>query len=281
MSSFIEHLTPINRLRYAWWRARGRRGGVTLALRSGPVFQLRPDGRGWRGNDDYGVAYDVFVHRHYDPPGDVRLGAVSRVVDLGGNVGFSVLHWLSRHPGCRVAVFEPHPRHVAQIRAHLALNGWEGRVEVHPVAAGVAAGTLPLSDKGSCSSLQSGAATAGCLEVAVVDLFQALDGETIDILKMDIEGGEYAILADPRFRELPVRGLVMEWHGRTPGGEDRTWCLNRLAELGYHTREVYATPSNGVIWAFRDGVETDSPVVTPDRSIAPRPIGGHGPESTR
>src|SRR5258708_1150741 len=53
-------------VKYAWWRAGGRRGPETLSLRKGGAFQLRPGRLGAGGNNDYGVAYDVFVDRYYD-----------------------------------------------------------------------------------------------------------------------------------------------------------------------------------------------------------------------
>jgi hypothetical protein len=47
--------------------------------------------------------------------------------------------------------------------------------------------------------------------VDVVDIFDELSDRAIDILKIDIEGSEHPLLADPRFAKLRVRFLVMEW----------------------------------------------------------------------
>jgi hypothetical protein len=67
---------------------------------------------------------------------------------------------------------------------------------------------------------------------------------------MDIEGGEYAILGDPRFALLRPRCLVMEWHGTR---NDRDWCLSRFASLDYDTMELFDHESYGMLWAFRRG----------------------------
>src|SRR5258706_3840645 len=109
-SSFHRTLNVRSALRYACWRAAGRRKPVTLSLKDGGRFQLRPSRLGGHGNNDYGVAYEVFVDRFYDGA-PLDPASVRRVVDLGGNVGLSCIFWLTKYPNCRVDVFEPHPGH--------------------------------------------------------------------------------------------------------------------------------------------------------------------------
>src|SRR5262249_32608736 len=158
-------------------------------------------------------AYDVFVDRFYDQvaadPADVR-----QVVDLGGNVGLSCIFWLAKFPNCRIDVFEPHPGHVAQMKTNLSLNGWTDPVTVHAAAAGTAPGTMQLCDRGSGSSLLYARPGEAVIDVPIVDTFAIVGGRDIDVLKIDIEGGEYALLEDPRFADLKVRHLILEWHQR-------------------------------------------------------------------
>ncbi len=238
--SFSGLLDRPSLLRYAIWRLRRRRPTVRVSLRGGPALLLRPR---HAGNNDYGVAHEVFVQCQYAcprslPPADMRL-----IVDLGANVGFSCLYWLAQYPAARLIAFEPHPGHAAQLRANLALNGAAGRVELHEAAAGTAAGDITLSDAGSSSAVQD--AGAAGLPARMLDLFDMLAGERIDLLKLDIEGGEYGLLADPRFAALHPRALVMEWHG---GRGD--WCRARLAALDYTVVERFDHGSHGVLWGF-------------------------------
>ncbi len=247
MLDFARTLTLPSALCYGLWRfAKRQEESVSLALRSGIRIELRPDGC---GNGDYGVAYEVFVLDFYRPPAGIDPAAVRLVVDLGANVGFSVLHWLAAFPTCRVIAFEPHPAHVAQARRNLALNGAEGRVELHMVAAGARTRRMALSDEGTSSSL----GTAGGTEVEVVDVFPLLLGCRIDLLKIDIEGGEYEIFEDPRFAKLDIGAIVMEWHARGQGEEDRAWCERRLQALGFNIETLFATPTHGMFWALRGG----------------------------
>lgn len=248
--SFHGELDRLSLVKYACWRAVGRRGPVTLSLKTGAQFQLRPSQIGAGGNNDYGVAYDVFVDRYYDRIVAKR-DEVRRVVDLGGNVGLSCIFWLSKYPRCRVDVFEPHPGHVAQMKTNLDLNGWRDRVTIHEAAAGTAPGTLRLCDRGSASSLLYARPNEAVIDVAVVDLFEAIGSLDIDILKIDIEGGEYALLEDPRFAALKVRHLVLEWHQRSTTTDDRAWSLARLAELGYRSDELFAESGYGMVTAVR------------------------------
>jgi FkbM family methyltransferase len=241
--SFARLLGPIGLLRYAWWRLRGRRSTLHVALRGGPRIRLRPRSA---GNNDYGVAYEVFVHRHYACPRPVPTDSVRLVVDLGANVGFSCLHWLMRYPQAKVIALEPHPDHFAQCRANISANDLSSRVEMFQAAAGVADRSITLSDAGTSSTVlpENGAG----IIARMIDVFSVLSGRTVDILKMDIEGGEYAILSDPRFALLRPRCLVMEWHGT---GTDRDWCFARLAELEYDTVALFDKGSCGMLWAFQ------------------------------
>jgi hypothetical protein len=68
----------------------------------------------------------------------------------------------------------------------------------------------------------------------MVDFFESVGTQTIDILKIDIEGGEFALLGDPRFENLQVRNLVMEYHDNETYPDAGAWCEGRLRDLGYN-----------------------------------------------
>jgi FkbM family methyltransferase len=244
MFDFVRALTVPSAVTYAAWRLRQRPGPVTLMARPDLRFELRPPGS---GNGDYGIAYEIFVLRFYDMPG----AEAGLVVDLGMNVGFSVLHWLGSFPKCRVIAFEPHPMHFKQARHNIGLNGWLDRVEFHQAAAGARSRSMQLSDQGSSSML--GEHGVGSITVDVIDVFPLLSGRRIDILKIDIEGGEYEIMEDPRFDDLDIRELVMEWHSRGGDAADRRWCVERLQKLGFTITDIFDAGSHGMFRAHRVG----------------------------
>jgi hypothetical protein len=105
-----------------------------------------------------------------------------------------------------------------------------------------------LSDAGSGSTV-GGTNGKGQLPVALRDLFSVCDAPP-DLLKMDIEGGEFAILEDARFAALHPRVVVVEWH-KTPAISDpEAWCVERFRALGYECLPISRLGSTGVMWAF-------------------------------
>jgi FkbM family methyltransferase len=199
-------------------------------------------------NNDYGVAYEVFVHDYYHDRACRVPESAKLVVDLGANVGFSLLYFLHKYRHCRIIAFEPHPCHCAQAERNLVLDGSRHRVELYPQAAGAETRMVELSDDGPCSSIVESAAQKR-FSVETVDIFPLLTGRRIDLLKMDIEGGEYEILDDNRFAQLDVGAIVMEWHSRGGGPDDQGWCHQRLRGLGYVTEDTFTTSTYGMLWA--------------------------------
>jgi FkbM family methyltransferase len=238
---FRDLLQPASRTRYAIWRLLGAPSPIEVRLKSGLRIKIRS-----RSTTDYGVAWDIFWRGCYRCP--EPLSPVRHIVDLGANVGYSCLFWCRQYPEARVTAFEPHPKHLNAIAGHLAANHLSDRVKVVEAAAGVAEAASYLVDAGSSSTITE---SPGGYAVRVVDLFQRLDGP-IDILKIDIEGGEYGLLADERFGSLGARTVVMEWHKTANCPDGRKWCEDRLRRFGYRTRIGFEDPPlAGLIWGFR------------------------------
>jgi FkbM family methyltransferase len=228
---FRDHLTPWSKCKFlAWWaltlpskipalRAWAFKGNfeISLMLRSGGQLFFR-------NRDDYGVAYEVFIHGVYDLPGQ----PASLILDLGGHVGFTALLFAWKFPTAKIIVLEPDPARAGQIRRHVQANQLTARVEVIQAAASAHAGRARLSAAGSGSRLG-----AEGEEVPVVDIFEILQNHHVDILKMDIEGSEFEILRDVRFKSLAPRIITMEWHNTPEYLDGHRECCEVLARLGY------------------------------------------------
>jgi FkbM family methyltransferase len=242
-SRFADLLTPFSRVKYLLDRLLGWPVPVVVALRSGTRIRMRP----FPSTTDYGVAYEIFYHRMYRHPW--LPNTAGTIVDLGGNVGYSTLWWCSLYPDAHVIVYEPMPEHVALIGAHVRLNGLESRVAIRPVAAGAAQTEAVLEPLGARSVLRR---EGPGIRVPVVDIFEELSEQTIDVLKIDIEGSEHQLLADERFANLRVRVLVMEWHTSGAAPRAQADSIMRLESAGY---EVESGPPHddgtGMLWARR------------------------------
>jgi len=244
--------------RYAAWRMVKSERALSVELKTGERFRLRPPPAA-----DLMTAYEVFVLRIYDPV----LQAVirpARIVDVGANVGYTCVLWAHAYPGVPVLAFEPHPSHVRAFRENLALGGLGAQIEIIAAAAGVSSGRAAFLDAENESGLVASgrpasaerlaeAGPTGEFEVPVVDFFASVGSRPIDVLKMDIEGGEYPILADPRFDNLGARMIALEWHNTPEYTDGKRWCEERLRSLGYDVTEgASGCEHNGMLFATRE-----------------------------
>jgi FkbM family methyltransferase len=244
MLDFSRRLSLPSMIRYAAWRLGGGTEPIELTLRSGT--------RIWHSASDYGNAYEIFVSEVYRPVRRLENSDVQMIVDLGANVGFSALYFLKSFPASRVIAFEPHPAHIKRLLANLSLNGATERVELHRAAASNRNDRLSLSDRGMSSSLVKNGRSPDSLEVDVLDIFNVLRNQRIDILKMDIEGSEYDLLSDARFLALRASTIVMEWHRNDALPDEHAWLIGRLKEAGYEVQDVFKQEHLGMLWAFRN-----------------------------
>jgi FkbM family methyltransferase len=133
----------------------------------------------------------------------VRAGAV--VVDVGANFGLYALSAaIYARPMGRVFAFEPAPAAFALLARNIGQNHLTGAVTAKQAAVGVAPGRarLYVEHDVSFSSLhrtQRISDEARALDVEVVSLDTALaDVGAIDLLKIDVEGGEADVLLGAR-----------------------------------------------------------------------------------
>jgi FkbM family methyltransferase len=184
---------------------------------------------------------DVLVMRELFFDGEYRLPPdrpVRTVLDLGANVGVSVRWLTARHPGARVVAVEPDPRLLPRLRANV--DGLPG-VTVHAAAVATAPGeaTFYSTPEGWSSSLtpvpNGRAVTVRC--VTVKELLTAAGLDRVDLVKLDIEGGEWPLLDAGALPEV-TSCIVGELHHRRA---DET--LDRaLRALPGWTVTVHGTP---------------------------------------
>jgi FkbM family methyltransferase len=165
---------------------------------------------------------DVFLSSHYWRLFDQLDAPPSFIVDLGGHCGhFVVLCELVLEErfgasDARYLVVEGLPELVDNIRSTVADTGLASRCTIVHGLVGKREGSAQL--KSGRSNLLEASVVMGQGEqrggqVAYVDLLKHIpDGVTIDILKVDIEGSEYDLLANyPTLLER-TRVVAMEVH---------------------------------------------------------------------
>ena len=221
-------------------------------------YRLRRSGRPVfirHNTEDPFVLREIFYTGHYEIPDDVgllleRLGRPPIVIDLGANIGLFGLWALDRFPGSRVTAFEPDPTNAEVTRLCIDATGVGDRWRLVEAAATARDGRVPfVAGEFSRSRIEQ----EGGAEVDGVDVFPYL--EQADLAKIDIEGGEWAILDDPRFPELDLTALVLEYHpDQAPGPDSRALALDAFRTAGYETRVATEFgPGHGMVWAWRGG----------------------------
>jgi FkbM family methyltransferase len=162
-----------------------------------------------------------------------RLVAPGSVVyDVGANAGFyTLLGAVIAGPVGRVIAFEPLPRNLEYLRAHVRLNAL-GNVSVLDLAIADTPGTARFETRQTPA--MGSLSEKGLLEVRQSSLDALVECAAIpppDFIKMDIEGGELRALMGAR-RVLARYGptLLLATH------EDAIHraCVELLLELGYH-----------------------------------------------
>ncbi len=230
----------------------GRRGalrGYTMKT-SGLHFWLR------QGTADLGIFIEIFVDRVYDLPGDVlaclERSETPRVLDLGGHIGLAGISLLEQLPGARIVAFEPDPDNFRILQRCIRSNGLQQRWQARERGAGASDGAAHFSAGLSSSSKLVARDEPSEVTVAVTDVLPEIS--TSDLVKMDMEGAEWAILGDPRFQSAAPEVLVMEYHSHLcPAAEPRSAASDALHRAGYEVRQIFDEPEQrvGMMWAVR------------------------------
>ena len=217
---------------------RGRGRPVRVAVtQGGRRFTLQLSGAA-----DLATVGEVLVDRLYDVPGvdDARV-----IVDLGSHIGSSIVFFRQRHPGAEIHGFEPDPESFGRLQANVgALEGVT--IDPRAAAAGPGEAVLHSSSNSLASSLfaQDGAGHDVAVHtVGLDDIIEELRVDRIDLLKLDVEGAEYDVLANAS-RLGTVQAIAGELHpGLVPVEPDAFFAL--LGDFDVHV-DVFSPES----WQF-------------------------------
>jgi FkbM family methyltransferase len=255
--SLVRFMRYFRNWREIWSAYRAGRCLPPLVFRNGLVLH-HEDG----GDDPISLFQEIFLAEPYTSGGFYRPSAGDIVLDLGANIGAFALYLQWRAPGVRVHCFEPAAATRERLLRNVAENGLGERITVHPYAvAGVestavlkqAARTAHRSMYESSFTETIGEETINCV---TLDQAVAMCGDgPIDLLKVDIEGGEIeAIEAAGPETWRRVRRVAVEYHDLfRPGCRDRVKLA--LQTQGFDSIEIvpdaYHNGQLGIIRAKR------------------------------
>lgn len=203
------------------------------------------------GSGDVVTLGEVFHEYDYDPPEAVAaaLGTPARILDLGANIGLFGLYAAGRWPRAQIDAYEPDPANAEVHQRSIDGNGLAARWHLQREAAGAADGVARFASGGvALSTLDE----SGDIVVTVRDVLDVMAGT--DLVKMDIEGGEWPILQDARFAAAPPRVLVLEYHPGSgcPGSDPHRAVRELLTKARMQTVEIWRREDGyGMLWAWR------------------------------
>jgi len=169
-----------------------------------------------------------------------------RVIDCGANIGVSLLYIKIRAPQARVLCFEPNPAARAVLEKNITANNWGNEVQVFSYALGKEKGTVDFFVEDTIATSSGGSTmqymkTRGCALTSYtveVDTLSHYIDNAVDLLKIDIEGGEFAVLEDLIAQDTlrSVASIQLEYH-YVPGFFTKTLSemLALLESNGFHT----------------------------------------------
>jgi FkbM family methyltransferase len=193
-------------------------------------------------------------------------GRPLQVFDVGAHIGSFATHVASLHPQARVECFEPSAQSAQYLRRNAAQNALADRITVHEVALADKEGTA-LFDDNDGGSVHNGLVRSERRLVEGADAIEQRHTVTVptitfdkavaeapappQLVKMDCEGGEYALVyASSPESWASVEAVVMEYHP-VPGEsweELRAW----LHDVGLDVvRNVAERPGLGTAWLAR------------------------------
>ena len=123
-----------------------------------------------------------------------------------------------------IYAFEPHPKSLKTLQKRTA----DIPVKIFPFGLSDITSTFSLSDDANASSFMSGEDTISCEVRNVSHFITEREINQIDLLKLNIEGGEYAVLSSLIASNLISRvdNIVVQYHTCVPNYEEKRAKIN-------------------------------------------------------
>jgi len=205
------------------WRYAGRPRYQRLTARFGRYRFTVPDALSfvWQYKEIYTDALYEFPEPAQPPV----------ILDCGANIGMSVAYFRERYPLARILAFEADPTIGQILQENLRTNGITGVEVINKAVWTHDRGVSFGSEAADSSSIFS---TEAQTLIPSVRLRDYLDREArVDLLKIDIEGAETAVLDDCRDRLGKVERLFVEFHSYIGHPQSLAGVMQILEENGF------------------------------------------------
>jgi len=190
-------------------------------------------------SSDIDVFWQIFGLKEYaclDILADVDL-----IIDAGANVGYSSVYFLSHFPGCRVIAVEPDGDNFASLQKNLAPYGdraqalkrgiWSKSAELAIEDVTYRDGRDWTRQVRECEDGEAGDIRA----VTVAELLLQSGRNKLSLLKIDIEGAEAVVFADPSCQQwlIKTEAIAIELHDDSGFGPASDLFHAAIQDQGY------------------------------------------------
>jgi FkbM family methyltransferase len=252
----IRHAPALERADWLWDRVRpaydrvlatvARTSGVERVINGTDRFRLSANSRG-------------FIAEEYEPPvwrrvmREVRTG--DHVVEVGASIGLYALAFAGRVGASgHVTAFEPDPESASALVVNIRVNGWQDRITTIRAAVGKSRGQVRFA---AAHGLESRIEMRpeecdGVITVPMTTLDDAIAGNRIDVIKIDVEGFEQQVIEGARNVLTNERGrpraILVEVHPFAWPETDTTSAsfLGLLAGMRYRVEDMTGTAVSSI-----------------------------------
>ncbi len=169
--------------------------GASFEILDGPSFSF--------------LYQEIFVREIYKFKSD---SITPLIIDLGANIGVSVLYFKKLFPKAQIVAFEADPSVFSVLKSNLEKQGLQG-VDLKNKAIWKERTVLNFAPEGADAGRISSGKTNSTLEVETEDIKELMGQyESVDFLKIDIEGAEVEVLQRMSDELSKVKRIFIEYH---------------------------------------------------------------------
>ena len=184
-------------------------------------------------DDDYGLT-------------KFRKNKISKIIDVGANVGFFSLASRFFFPDSEIRAYEPN----LDLKNYLAHNFSQLNIELRTQAVGNKNGSVRLDLIGESNQTRVKESGTGSTEMVSLHSVVKEVGGKIDLLKMDCEGSEWDILENPESLKS-VDNITLEYH-LWANQKDHNYAKDLIKSHGFKIIKHLPSSEFGIICGSRN-----------------------------
>lgn len=182
---------------------------------------------------------EIFVNKIYDFK---SYSDQPRILDLGANIGLSILFFKTIYPQAKITAFEADPHIFRYVENNVHGNGFKD-VELINKAVWNENCVLKFHAEGADGGRVAEAGDEKLIEIEAIDIREFLGNYQFDFLKMDIEGAEETVFPACKEYLSGFNYIFLEYHSKAGQKQCLAELLGLMAENGFRV-DIYSLMSS-------------------------------------